>query len=348
MVTVLGPPVSLFPADHADTGWSVLFPDRGGVREMSEQQCWSMNSAGRRCGEPAEPASFFCAQHRHIGTGARIMSVWRAPEAEMPPDLVAALRRYAPEVTFPEAEPATLESTVVAEPVAGLPASRPGRRRQSASLRHAEFFRTPSIASPPGEGDAMGHDSRPDSDREDGSGREGEPERGAQTSSPCDPSSSSVSLHLGGEGGGETQLDWLQAMLREAMEEVMAGDAAPLQKANALARLAGLYLKAGRAKELEQENRALRRRLAEAEARLAALEMRLAAGPPREACIEPRDAGRPEPGGSLALPKWEETSSSCANPGARSMARAAEEGAAAPGSPVLLLTGRTDGGRDPP
>jgi len=74
---------------------------------------------------------------------------------------------------------------------------------------------------------------------------------------------------------GETTaspLDWLMATLQAAMEGVMAGDATPLQKANAVARLAGQYLKAYGAKELERETKALIRRLAAAEAHVAALE----------------------------------------------------------------------------
>ena len=52
----------------------------------------------------------------------------------------------------------------------------------------------------------------------------------------------------------------------------MAGEATPLQKANAIARLAGQYLKAFGAQEQARENKALRRRLVDAEARVAALE----------------------------------------------------------------------------
>jgi hypothetical protein len=64
-------------------------------------------------------------------------------------------------------------------------------------------------------------------------------------------------------------MEWLQSVLREAMEGVMAGEDPPLQKANAVARLAALFLKARQVKELEQTNKELIRRLAELEQRLA-------------------------------------------------------------------------------
>jgi hypothetical protein len=69
---------------------------------------------------------------------------------------------------------------------------------------------------------------------------------------------------------------WLLASLRQVMEELMAGDATPLQKANALARLASLYLKAFGTTELEKENRALKARAAELDAQVAAAEKSLA------------------------------------------------------------------------
>jgi len=65
--------------------------------------------------------------------------------------------------------------------------------------------------------------------------------------------------------------------LQAAMEGVMAGDATPLQKANAVARLAGQYLKAYGVKELGREKKELNRRLAAAESRVVELEMPLAA-----------------------------------------------------------------------
>lgn len=67
-------------------------------------------------------------------------------------------------------------------------------------------------------------------------------------------------------------LDWLQALLRQAMTEVMDGEGAPLQKAAAVARLGALYLRAHKTVELRQANKALTRRLNELEERLAAAE----------------------------------------------------------------------------
>jgi len=65
---------------------------------------------------------------------------------------------------------------------------------------------------------------------------------------------------------------WMLAMLQQAMEGVMTGEAPPLQKASAIARLGNLYLKTSRAAELQKENRELTRRLVALEKRLAAVE----------------------------------------------------------------------------
>jgi hypothetical protein len=88
-----------------------------------------------------------------------------------------------------------------------------------------------------------------------------------------------VSLCLCGESAGqpEEELDWLKALLRQAMTETMAGEGTPLQKASAIARLGNLYLKARRSAELEQANKELRRRAVMLEERLAGAEGRLAA-----------------------------------------------------------------------
>jgi hypothetical protein len=78
-------------------------------------------------------------------------------------------------------------------------------------------------------------------------------------------------------GGGAEGLEWLQGLLQQAMTGVMAGEATPLQKANAIARLGNLYLKAYQTTELKQANRELRRQIEELEERLAAAETRLSA-----------------------------------------------------------------------
>jgi hypothetical protein len=88
-------------------------------------------------------------------------------------------------------------------------------------------------------------------------------------------------------------MDWFLAMLQAVMTDVMASEGTPLKKANAIARLGNLYLKACRTKELQAANRELARRVAALEERLAAAESRLtapptSAGAPRERPAEAR------------------------------------------------------------
>lgn len=91
----------------------------------------------------------------------------------------------------------------------------------------------------------------------------------------------------------EPPLEWLLATLRQAMEELLADEAAkPLQKANAIARLGSLYLKTYRAAELVKENKALARRVAELEEALARASSPDAAPP--EAPDSPAPAGVPD------------------------------------------------------
>jgi hypothetical protein len=100
---------------------------------------------------------------------------------------------------------------------------------------------------------------------------------------------------------GSAELEWLLALLRAAMEGVMAGEGTPLLKASAVARLAGQYLKAYGAGERRRENQALTRRLKAAEARVAVLEARLAAAerppatPKPEEAVPPAVSLKPEP-----------------------------------------------------
>ena len=77
--------------------------------------------------------------------------------------------------------------------------------------------------------------------------------------------------------GDPDRTGWLPALLQEAMTGVMGGDATPLQKANAVARLTALYLKACHVAGLEQANAALAERAAAAEAYTADLEARATA-----------------------------------------------------------------------
>src|SRR4051794_1479066 len=74
-----------------------------------------------------------------------------------------------------------------------------------------------------------------------------------------------------GEETDPAQLEWLLGMVQEAMAEVMGGESTPLQKANAVARLGSLYLKAYQTTALQQENQELTRKVEELEQRLAAV-----------------------------------------------------------------------------
>lgn len=68
---------------------------------MSTEQCWSLAPDGSRCRQSARPGGCFCEHHSrgelHPG------SIWRAPVEQMPPELVARIRAYYPEVAFPAA-----------------------------------------------------------------------------------------------------------------------------------------------------------------------------------------------------------------------------------------------------
>jgi hypothetical protein len=70
-------------------------------------------------------------------------------------------------------------------------------------------------------------------------------------------------------------LAWLQTALRQAIEAVMAADAQPVRKANTVARLGSLYLRAYRATDLQHENRRLRKRVATLETSFASMEAAL-------------------------------------------------------------------------
>jgi hypothetical protein len=209
---------------------------------MSTEQCWSLQSGGRRCVEPAEPPTHFCAQHNRRGGGTNPSSIWRAPKAQMPPDLVAAIRTAAPEATFPPPAPA------------------------------------PDRASAPGGADGAFTLS------------EGRPAP-AGTPRLDDP-------HQRGMNADPDDLQWLQATLRRTITEVAESDAPPLQKANAIGRLAGQCLKTYQLVELKRANKELARRLAAAEAQLAELEARAAAPvppatepPPRQPLLPSENAG---------------------------------------------------------
>jgi hypothetical protein len=90
-------------------------------------------------------------------------------------------------------------------------------------------------------------------------------------------------------GSDRPPLDWLLTMLKQAMEETMASEAKPLQKANAIARLGNLYLKACGASELKKEIAALKRRIEQLE--------------PAEVCDAVPASVAPAPPATLAAPQ---------------------------------------------
>ena len=192
---------------------------------MSTDRCWSLLSDDARCPAPAAAASYFCSRHRHLN-GTQVHNIWREPEAEMPPELVASMRRRLPDITFPVSKP------------------RPPRA---------------SASTVPG---PLEDDSQ---------------------------SSVSVLVADAGTADSDDRLDWLPTMLRAMMEEVMASEDPALKKASAIARLAGLYLKAYRVRDLEQANKELARRAAAAEARAAEMEALLVVqrDPPEAPVLEP-------------------------------------------------------------
>jgi hypothetical protein len=71
-------------------------------------------------------------------------------------------------------------------------------------------------------------------------------------------------------GPEPTPLDWLLALLRQAIEGMMADDQPAFKKANALARLGSLYMKVYDTAELERVNAGLEERGAEPEEGLTA------------------------------------------------------------------------------
>ena len=119
-------------------------------------------------------------------------------------------------------------------------------------------------------------------------------------SRPDTPRPSSVSPCLRGD---PDRTGWLLALLQEAMTGVMGGDATPLQKANAVARLTALYLKACHVAGLEQANAALAERAAAAEAYTADLEARATAWAERLGEAVTAEAPQDEPDQSSGAPE---------------------------------------------
>jgi hypothetical protein len=112
----------------------------------------------------------------------------------------------------------------------------------------------------------------------------------------------------------EVPMDWFVSLLQQSRQQVMAGEGTPIQKANVIPRLGGLYLKASRAAELARTNKELMQRVAALEKRLAAANpSRVEAGAVEEARFSderPRQLAGPD---EISLP-----SSPSPEPAARS------------------------------
>jgi hypothetical protein len=91
---------------------------------MANPQCWAMLPSARRCEVDALPGRHFCEEHG-IGSGPHPCNIWRAPEAEMPPDLVAAIRQQLPAGTFPDPAPNPPASRISTLPSAAVPTAAP-------------------------------------------------------------------------------------------------------------------------------------------------------------------------------------------------------------------------------
>jgi hypothetical protein len=167
----------------------------------------------------------------------------------MPPDLVAAVRHYSPEATFPAPALQVPESPPTPSPVAASPAPEHSGQR---GLEQGSRVEPPELQQ-----------------------QEYEPEVEFLTDPNPLPAVSAVSASAGDLRGEAGPMSWLLAILQEAMTGVMASDIPPLQKANTIARLGSLYLKAYRASDLEQANKALKRRVVELEAMVASSAQRV-------------------------------------------------------------------------
>jgi hypothetical protein len=101
---------------------------------MSHEQCWALNFDRSRCPEPAAPGQFFCEAH---DAGYRLdpSDIFCLPEAEMPPELVAAIRDCCPTWLFPEPSP-PLVTVAPAEAPAAAP-NHPGVTQPTAAAQDA-------------------------------------------------------------------------------------------------------------------------------------------------------------------------------------------------------------------
>src|SRR3954454_20947714 len=93
----------------------VLLSRQDGVGEMTEGQCWSIQGDGSRCAQPEQPGSYFCSGNRYVSRN-EVPRIWRAPEAAMPCELVAALRRADPKLNFPVSAPELSTEGIVSAP----------------------------------------------------------------------------------------------------------------------------------------------------------------------------------------------------------------------------------------
>jgi hypothetical protein len=247
-------------------------------------QCWAQLPDGTRCGCQVLPGRNFCAQHGRMGCHRDPALIFRAPIAEMPPDLVDLIRAAAPDIVFPEPPPASLAPPVSAAASPAAPTPPPGTGSLDGTVDAAS---SPTLVEEPEAEAPMPAFSvpAPEEDPQPQLDPRGTP---ASAAHPASVLPKVRENDRSDECNGES-LDWLLGVLKEVVLGVVACDSPPLQKANAVARLGNLYLKADRAAELKRENALLRKRLVELEQRLPAVETPHSASdadvgpPPREA-----------------------------------------------------------------
>src|SRR5688572_12558993 len=94
---------------------------------------------------------------------------------------------------------------------------------------------------------------------DDAAGSSGEPSHPGIPSAEPSPALADPVTPCPGVEPAPAPLAWLQEVLRQAIEEVMTSEAAPVQKAGAVTRLGTLYLKAYGMTELEKAHQELKK-----------------------------------------------------------------------------------------
>jgi hypothetical protein len=268
---------------------------------MRSIRCWALLPDGTRCPLESLHGGYFCADHP-MGCQPNPALIFRAPVAEMPNDLVQYLRAAAPDIAFPEAP---LSPLISSTPPPASPAEPPSEQADCSPVDTAAAVNEPALSPESGsEPTAPPHAvSAPEECRQPQHPSEG---RRQLPTTPVAAASEAHENDCGGDAdpGG---FDWLLGMIKEAVTGVMASDCPPLQKAQTVHRLGGLYLKAHRAAELQRENTLLKKRLAELEPRLAALdppnsdeEAGASRSPGQRMPVHPAQASTSVPGGVTA------------------------------------------------